>query len=156
MSQPGTAGIRTYHCLCNTHVLTTTHDLSLLPRRASPSLDKAYILPCPPQPTVRSADDAKDYTQLTSSIRSGKAFIIQGSDGLEKRFPMMCQRCGLVVGFWLDRSQFKGGESDQESQATTQQGKHEDVVYILPGAVVTTADMKAGHMPEAELGLGAS
>ena len=34
-----------YHCLCATHLLSTTHELSSLPRRAAPSLDRAYILP---------------------------------------------------------------------------------------------------------------
>src|SRR5436305_6227496 len=40
--------INTYHCICSTLLLATTHNLSLLPRRAEPALDKAFILPLPP------------------------------------------------------------------------------------------------------------
>src|SRR2546421_9913140 len=40
--------INPYHCICSTLLLVTTHNLSLLPRRAEPALDKAFILPLPP------------------------------------------------------------------------------------------------------------
>lgn len=39
--------INTYHCLCSTLLLATPCTLSALPRRASPSLDRAHILPLP-------------------------------------------------------------------------------------------------------------
>ncbi|KAG0649330.1 hypothetical protein D0Z07_4134 [Hyphodiscus hymeniophilus] len=39
--------IQTYHCICTSLLLASTHTLSTLPRRAPPSLDGAYILPVP-------------------------------------------------------------------------------------------------------------
>src|SRR5450432_3935847 len=42
--------INTYHCLCTSLLLATTHTLSSLPRRAPPSLDSAIIVPLPPAP----------------------------------------------------------------------------------------------------------
>src|SRR5277367_6278495 len=40
--------INTYHCICTTLLLATTHTLSSLPHRAEPALDKALILALPP------------------------------------------------------------------------------------------------------------
>jgi hypothetical protein len=51
--------IHTYHCLCNTLLLATTHPLASLPRRAPPSLDSAIILPLPPAPK-RTASSSPD------------------------------------------------------------------------------------------------
>jgi hypothetical protein len=42
--------IQTYHCICTSLLLASTHVLSTLPRRAAPSLDGAYLLPVPAQP----------------------------------------------------------------------------------------------------------
>ncbi|KAI9714108.1 MAG: hypothetical protein M1828_001230 [Chrysothrix sp. TS-e1954] len=44
-SQSSTTRLHTYHCLCTTHLLTTSHTLSSLPRRKPPTLDRAYFLP---------------------------------------------------------------------------------------------------------------
>lgn len=145
-------GLHTYHCLCNTHLLTTTYELSVLPRRASPSVDKAHILPCPSRPVIRSSGGAKDYTKLAASCQTGKAFISQGLDGLEKKYPLACHRCGLTAGYWLDHSQFNASDSDQDGLVKAQLGRREDILYILPGAVVTTSDMKAGRKPEEDQG----
>jgi hypothetical protein len=47
--------VHTYHCICTSLLLATTHTLSTLPKRAAPSLDGAYILPVPSQPPYLSS-----------------------------------------------------------------------------------------------------
>lgn len=64
--------------------------------------------------------------------------VIRREDGFEKRVLLRCGRCRLVVGYRLDQSQL-GGDGDAEK-----------VVYLLPGGLVTTEEMKSGKMPERE------
>jgi len=70
--------------------------------------------------------------------------IIRGEEGFEKRWPLRCKRCKLVVGYQLDTSRFPQTE-------TTTSGREEDVIYLLPGAVVPTEEMKEGKMPSEEI-----
>lgn len=67
-------------------------------------------------------------TKLDSS-----AVMIRADQGFEKRYLHRCPRCDIVVGYQLDLELFedmKGGK-----------GRREDVVYLLPGAVVETEEM---------------
>ena len=73
-----------------------------------------------------------------------KATIVKLEDGFEKRYAVRCTRCGLAAGYQLDKSQFPGTES--------QDGPRTDVVYILPGGLMTTEEMKEGRSMEAEVG----
>lgn len=46
-----------------------------------------------------------------------------------------CGRCTSVVGYQLDKSQYLGEKNE---------GRKDDVVYILPGGLVTTDEMASG------------
>lgn len=145
--------INTYHCICTTLLLATTHTLSSLPHRASPALDKAIILPLPPVPrndveedndeTASSAppqDVNVGYSVLLSTTQDRKPVIIRRDDGFEKRTLLRCGRCRLVVGYKLDHGQVSAEEGDREKGAT--------VVFLLPGVLVSSEDMKMGKIPE--------
>lgn len=152
--------IQTYHCHCTTLLFTTTHTLSLLPRRASPSVDNSIILPLnnPPPPSQdieddeeaegidsdnapdkMDTDDPKDlpelgYTVLLSLSPDRRPTIIRREDGFEKRVLYRCDRCLLVVGYVLDESHY----SAEDDSARTK------VLYVLPGGVMSTELMANG------------
>ncbi|KAK7509311.1 uncharacterized protein IWZ02DRAFT_387103 [Phyllosticta citriasiana] len=160
--------IHTYHCLCAQLLLASTTPLAHLPRRGGPSisadappLDRAYILPLPASPpTTTTADDALAQAQtqeatdarsphyaLTLSLSSDRsATIIQRDDGLEKRYLARCGRCRVVVGYWLDWSQFASSTTAADG------GRREDVVFLLPGGLLSTEDMAAGKRGEGKVG----
>lgn len=138
--------IYTYHCLCTNLVIATTYTLSALLQRAKPSLDSAYILPCPgPQLEAAEVDPhnfedvpaGKDHT-FVLSLSADKPSMIRREDGFEKRWLLRCQRCKLVVGYQLD-----GAQSEQENEEAMT-GRRGDVMYVLQGALSTTAEMKSG------------
>lgn len=64
-------------------------------------------------------------------------------DGFEKRSFAKCRRCDLKIGYWLDKSQFSDGEN----------GVRSDVLYVLPGGLMSTEDMKAGKDMSGEVEL---
>jgi hypothetical protein len=116
--------INTYHCICTTLLLATTHTLSSLPRRAEPALDKAFILPLPPVSRLAAGggtaaeveDDAEaqagnvsgdvGYSLLLATTQDRKPTMVRREDGFEKRVLLRCGRCRLVVGYKLDRAHF--------------------------------------------------
>ena len=130
--------IHTYHCICSELVLATFAPLSKLPKRKS---------------------DAASICKVTNSdlpvpggvVLSGSAFekdspmILNLEDGFEKRYPLQCRRCDLQIGYYLDKSQF--GESED--------GVRADVLYTLPGGLISTEKMKAGKVVESEVELKA-
>lgn len=61
--------------------------------------------------------------------------MIRREDGFEKRMLLRCGRCKLVVGYTLDEAHFevKGQER---------------LVYLLPGGLISTADMAEGKKVE--------
>lgn len=125
------SGPRSYHCICSTFTIATNYDLASLPARGDPGLDKAIILP------VRNQDNPGDqHTVLQNLIADRQPTVIRRDDGFEKRTLLRCQRCKLVIGYRLDKAQFKN--ADDQAQ---------DVVYILPGAVSLTEDMMDGKAP---------
>ena len=77
-----------------------------------------------------------------------KAILLTLDDGFEKRYPVRCSRCGLMAGYHLDKSQFIGTE--------TKDGPNSEVLYILPGGLMTTDVMQSGKDMEKEIGLIAS
>ena len=146
---------QTYHCICSTLVLATTFPLSH--RR---KLDQSIILPCPPSsPQVAALasqvqlgeddgdDDAEqsvspDMTLFFSTIpaTSQAPLLIRSDEGIEKRYPLRCSRCKLMLGYQLDWDQFGAVEAAKEGHT----GRREDVAYLLDGAVMTTEDMRKG------------
>ncbi|KAK6427998.1 hypothetical protein LTR95_015862 [Oleoguttula sp. CCFEE 5521] len=58
--------------------------------------------------------------------------ILKLDDGFEKRHAARCGRCGLMAGYYLDRSQFDSAET----------GVNEDVLYILPGSLDATDEIR--------------
>lgn len=72
-----------------------------------------------------------------------KPTVLKLDDGFEKRYAVRCTRCGLAAGYHLDRSQFSGSESET--------GPRTDVVYILPGGLMTTAEMREGRSMVSEI-----
>ena len=118
---------RAYHCLCTTLIVATKYELEALPTRALPALDGAIILPLQP----REQD-----VILQNVVSDSKAVIIRREDGFEKRKLLRCNRCSLVLGYQLDQTHF-----------ATQDVSAEDIAYILPGALMSTEDMRAENMP---------
>lgn len=158
----GSAKLQTYHCICTNLLLATTHNISELPQRSSPGLDHAYILPCPTvqreAPSLKQ-DDADGDLQATEPMGDGNStvfisltparkVVIRRDDGFEKRHPLQCSRCNTTIGYHLDIAQ-------TSKQLGMQEGPMEDVLYVLPGSMVTTASMIAGQLPsEQQIGLG--
>ena len=173
--------INTYHCICTTLLLATTHCLSSLPRRTEPALDKALILPLPPAPRLAAAgenaeeveDDAESqardasgdvgYSLLLATTQDRKPMMVRREDGFEKRVLLRCGRCRLVVGYKLDGAHFgteaveavgksTGGEQgpgDAEEGRKTRTGDEGmEVVYLLPGGLMSSEDLKSGKTPE--------
>ena len=130
------ANILTYHCLCTQLSLATTAPLEALPKR---QLDAAAIATCG---DFASASEPTLTMQALSL--DDKATVLKLDDGFEKRYAVRCTRCGLAAGYHLDKSQFSGSESET--------GPRTDVVYILPGGLLTTEEMREGRSMEAEVG----
>jgi len=80
-----------------------------------------------------------NYTFMLS-LSTDNPLMIRGQEGFEKRWPIRCKRCKLVVGYQLDNGQF------QQKSEPTASGRRDDVIYLLPGAVITTGEMKGGKM----------
>jgi len=128
--------VHAYHCLCSHLVLASTRALEKLPRRTT--LDKAYILPLPPPPRadqVSTPEQLSEYALLLSAALEQQPVIIRCSDGFEKRYLYRCGRCGVVVGYKLDKLQYEGEK---------ELGIKDDVVYLLPGGLWDTKDMANG------------
>ncbi len=152
-----TPQIHTYHCLCTNVLLATTYSLPDLHRRAAPSIDKPYILPCPPHPSNPDPDsDSEDsetptnFTLLVSLLLPPRQtpLLIRRVDGYEKRWLLRCGRCRLVVAYQLDWSQYKTEIVESAAGEEGKSGRRENVVYILPGAVMTTEEMVKGKKLE--------
>ncbi|KAM0712115.1 hypothetical protein Q7P37_011209 [Cladosporium fusiforme] len=130
------ANIFTYHCLCTQLSLATTTPLEDLPRR---QLDAAAIA------TVGDfASPAKPTLTMQALSADTTATVLKLDDGFEKRYPVRCNRCGLGAGYHLDKSQFAGSESES--------GPKTDVVYVLPGGLMLTEEMREGRNMESEIG----
>jgi len=160
----GQPRVHTYHCLCTHLIVATTTPLSSLPRRSASSLDKAYILILPSPPSTHSPplDDSDSeaeaegepstsqeksllkpgshYALLLSTVVDRKPQIITRSDGFEKRYLQRCGRCRLVVGYQLEWGQYTDADAGMGDRA----GRRENVVYLLPGGLMSTEEMVEG------------
>ncbi|KAG9229755.1 hypothetical protein BJ875DRAFT_386667 [Amylocarpus encephaloides] len=143
--------INTYHCLCSTLLLATTHTLSSLPRRSSSGstgLDNALILPLPASPPTfeessENNDDlpAEGYTILLGLNRDSRPTLIRREDGFEKRYLFKCERCKAVAGYEIlgEREEM---DTDGDGRANAEyQGR---AMYLLPGGMMSTEIMKKG------------
>ncbi|KAF2637486.1 hypothetical protein P280DRAFT_107181 [Massarina eburnea CBS 473.64] len=142
ISLAASSTVYTYHCLCTHLLLATTTPLPSLPTRQQ-SVDKAHMMALPPPPAAsnkgRAAQMAPNdhYGLLLSTRSDGNPEMVTSDEGFEKRYLQRCGRCSLVVGYQLDWQQF----------ATDRNGRRDDVVYLLPGGFVTTAEMIMGKAP---------
>ena len=132
--------VHTYHCLCSTLILATTHVLDSFPRREDPVQDTALIL-APPVDVSRSSAIEPDSTQTSNSsllnvVKDRKSIIIRREDGFEKRTLFSCTRCRVVIGYSLDDAHWENEERQSRP------------VYLLPGGLVGTEDMVKGKQPD--------
>ena len=150
------AQLKTYHCACTQLLLATAHDLKTLPRRSSPAIDKAIILP---RSSSTDGDDTSSgwakadsadstearygYSVWTSVESDRLPILIRREDGFEKRFLLRCGRCRLIVGYKLEQTQYEASaDSARRNKAPI------DIVYILPGALVGTEEMQRGEIAQ--------
>lgn len=131
------AGVTTYHCLCTHLVLATNMSLENMPKR---HVDAAAIS------TVGIPTGSSSATLTMQGLSADdKATVLKLEDGFEKRYPVRCSRCGLMAGYHLDKSQF--------SETKEKLGPNVDILYILPGGLTTTLEMRDGRNMEKEVGL---
>jgi hypothetical protein len=136
--------ITTYHCICAQLLLASTQSITSLPTRSSP--DRSSILRLPA--ASHAPEDLSEYATLFGTVLDRDAVVIRGEEGFEKRYLQRCGRCKVVVGYMLDWGQF--GDADGGGKV----GRREDVVYLLPGGMVTTEEMAEGKDMGAGLELG--
>ena len=127
---PPSAVVTVYHCLCTEICIATTKHLQTLRKR---KLDASAI--CKLQLNLARAD-----ALLQSVATDATAIVVRLEDGFEKRYPARCGRCGLMVGYQLDKAQYEDTRSEM--------GRREDLMYILLGAVKTTEEMLKGRPME--------
>jgi len=154
-----TPKVHTYHCLCSSMLLASTHSLSSLPRRstANDSLDAAVILPLNPPPSPPSGTDgahdtdlpSAGYTLLLGLALDRKLTVVRREDGFEKRRLHRCARCQLVVGYEVQAqplpqsSNIDAMDVDTNTGAAGKGKGKEDgyvgkVLYMLPAGVMST------------------
>lgn len=126
--------VHTYHCLCTQVILATTTKLDSLTCRSS---DKSYIchLPAPGQSSA--------FATLTNTIFDNKPTVIRLEDGFEKRYFAKCARCSLITGYHLDKGQFE--------KTKGQAGCAGELIYLLPGGLMSTEEMVAGKKMDEEI-----
>ncbi|KAH0350207.1 hypothetical protein KCU81_g2710, partial [Aureobasidium melanogenum] len=129
--------IHTYHCICTQLVLASTSTLESLKTRTS---DSSHILPLP---DLSSTSSTSHYASLANTTTDAKPTVIRCEDGFEKRYFHKCGRCELSVAYSLDKSQFE--------DTKTSSGPREDVVFLIPGGLMSTQNMKSGKDMDAEI-----
>lgn len=117
----------TYHCLCTTLILITTHDLESSPRRKEPALDRAHIV---------ALSEENSISRLYNVVEDENV-VVKREDGFEQRQLIRCSGCNLIVGYKLDQAHYLEHSIDAAR-----------VAYLLPGGLTTTNDMEDGRLPE--------
>lgn len=130
------SSIYTYHCLCTELVLATFTLLENLPKRKGDGAKICKItkseVPAP-EAVVLSGSTLDDDTPTTLKLE----------DGFEKRYHVQCRRCDLKIGYRLDKSQFGDAEG----------GIQTGVLYLLPGGLMSTEEMKGRKDMDGEIDL---
>jgi hypothetical protein len=101
------------------------------------------LAPATPLPAKGNQTKPIDhYGLMLSTTVDRQAEILQSDDGFEKRYLHRCGRCSLVIGYQLDWALFENsGEGENKA------GRREDVVYLLPGGLLSTSEMVMGKKP---------
>ncbi|KAJ9635846.1 hypothetical protein H2201_000158 [Coniosporium apollinis] len=102
--------------------------------------------PGAPSATTPRPPAASNYALLLSTVLDRKPVVVTRSDGFEKRYLQRCGRCRLVVGYQLDQAQFADAAIATVGMESGL-GRREDVVYLLPGGLLTTEEMVTGKNP---------
>lgn len=134
MAEEAASTITTWHCLCSALVLATPYELDQLPRRASPGQDHAIILPFAAEGSdPESSAVAIPKSTLHNLTPDRKPLIVRREDGFEKRVPLHCTRCKLIVAYRVFDDSGKAPMSN---------------IFLLPGGLMRTEDMKLGKVPQ--------
>jgi hypothetical protein len=71
--------------------------------------------------------------------------VVRREDGFEKRYLWRCGRCRLVVGYQVDEVHFRGREAEGGGvRGGGASGRRAEVLYLLPGGLLSTEEMKVG------------
>ncbi|KAI9821199.1 MAG: hypothetical protein M1827_003933 [Pycnora praestabilis] len=126
---------------------------------ATPRTRKANNKSTKPKKKKKKKEDAKSperaqdlgYSLLLSTTLDRRPLILRREDGFEKRYLWRCGRCRLVVGYQLDGVHFstttveeergRREDADEDDGGGGARGK---VVYVLPGGLMSTEEMKRG------------
>ena len=128
--------IHTYHCICSELALAIFAPLQDLPKRKSDGAAICKVSKSPllvPGAVVLSG----------STTDEDKPVVLKLEDGFEKRYGVRCRRCELQIGYYLDKNQFEDAET----------GARLDVLYLLPGSLMSTENMESGKDMESEVEL---
>jgi len=125
----------TYHCICTQLILATTTPLHEEPKRA---YDLTTILNLPPEPTTWGF-----HAVVTGTVVDKEPTAVRGDGGFEKRYMHRCSRCDVVIGYTVDRCHLVPEMS----------GRMDELIMLLPGGLMTTAEMEKGKNMEREIGL---
>lgn len=129
--------VNVYHCLCTQISVATATPLKELPKRQSDGSAIAEV--------GDFGSSAKATMQLQNTKAESQPVVLKLDDGFEKRYSVNCTRCGLMTGYHLDKSQYEN--------TTNESGPNTDVLYLLPGGLITTEEMQSGKDMEKEIGL---
>ncbi|KAH0358377.1 hypothetical protein KCU83_g390, partial [Aureobasidium melanogenum] len=134
--------VHTYHCICTQLVLASTSTLDSLKTRTS---DSSHILPLADLSSISLTSHYASLANTTTDTKPTvtKPTVIRCEDGFEKRYFHKCGRCELSVAYSLDKSQFE--------DTKTSSGPREDVVFLIPGGLMSTEDMKSGKDMDTEI-----
>jgi hypothetical protein len=81
------------------------------------------------------------YTLLLGMVQDKKAKIIRREDGFERRVLSRCGRCNLVVGYEILGD---GTAMDVDGKGKEGEWFIGKIMYLLPGAVMSTEVMMSG------------
>ncbi|EER45588.1 conserved hypothetical protein [Histoplasma capsulatum H143] len=152
--------IKTYHCtFCNHLLLTSTRDLSVLPRRREPARDRALILPLPKTGVGEEEDaDEDEESEDENGCEATEEAVGNDSSNTQQGTgdpTAKNHHVGAGAGAGA-RAAGKGGgdgktgdgeddgDDKEEKAREIRRKKAEEVVYILPGALVETGEMGKG------------
>lgn len=157
--------IYTYHCICSTLLIASTHTLTSLPRRSKEAaLDHSIVLPLPSPSSadLTSPVGPEGYTTLLSLTADQRPTIVRKEDGFERRFCYRCSRCSLVVGYEV---QNEGDGLLETNEGSSMEGLWANgvykgsVLYVMPGGLRSTEGMmregEAGKITESDVAINA-
>lgn len=129
----------TYHCICAELACALTTPLQQTPKRSKDNAATCSLLPA----SLSTAPQSEGSIVLASGTSiDPEPVVLKLEDGFEKRYAVKCGRCDLQIGYLLDHASFGDGCGN---------GRKEDVVYLLPGGLVETGEMREGKDMSAEV-----